>query len=93
MKEEVATGKWRVTWGLELYPDFVGSIFDAPDVDIFKLTFETKQEASHFIAEMQRFLGGLYLHSTTIDERRLSDLIKRIVQEMATIKLDSKRLG
>ncbi len=60
MSEEVII--WRVTWGLEVFSHPRGSIpilDNSPDVNCFRLTFATKEDATQFKVEMQRYLGDL----------------------------------
>ncbi len=51
---------WRVTWELEIIKD-PGTIpaFNSPNVNVFRLTFSSAEEAAQFIAEIQRYLGGI----------------------------------
>lgn len=51
---------WRVSWGMDVFPASEDmQILEAPDVDCFRLKFNTAEEAYLFKAEMQRYLGGL----------------------------------
>lgn len=61
---------WRVTWGLDVVPEWPEhvEIFASPDVNAFRLTFTSQEEAALFRAELQRFLGDLLF--------RLSDSVQ-----------------
>lgn len=55
---------FRVSWDLKIeeqYPDEDAAFFDSPPGEYFRLTFPSTEQAATFIAEMQRFLGDLYL--------------------------------
>lgn len=61
---------WRVTWGLEIFQDSPEGkpVFDSPDVNCFRLTFATREEAATFKAELQRYLGDLYIRNLEAKE-------------------------
>lgn len=52
--------EYVVTWGLEVIPVCVDPypIFDAPDVNFFRIKFPNQRAAAQFIAEIQRFTGA-----------------------------------
>lgn len=83
MSEEKSETQWWVTWGLELVSFPKGTepdVFAAPHVGVFKIPFTTKHEASVFAAEVQRFLGDLYLQSTVISPDRLNRMIEQVLR-------------
>jgi hypothetical protein len=53
---------YRVTWGLEAFPDdVVPDFMKRPGMDMFQLSFASADEARQFIAELHRYLGHLYI--------------------------------
>lgn len=54
----------RVMWSLEMLPEeFVPEwARNAPDGNMFRLSFPDEASAQQFVAEIQRFMGGRVLH-------------------------------
>jgi hypothetical protein len=56
--------QWWLTWDLHVVRnDNPPKTFDAPDVNIFRLSFTSAREAATFKAEIQRWLGSVLLAS------------------------------
>jgi hypothetical protein len=54
----------RVMWSLEMLPEeFVPEwALNAPDGNMFRLSFPDEASAQQFVAEIQRFMGAKLLH-------------------------------
>jgi len=84
--DETYPMQWWITWGLEVvsfHKDCEPEVFHANMVNVFRVPFASKDAAYLFCAELQRFLGDLYLQSTTIPPDRLVKIVQQTIKAMA----------
>jgi hypothetical protein len=55
--------KYRVMWSFDILPEHIVPEFarDNPSEMMFQLSFPNQQAADQFVAEIQRYVGGLLI--------------------------------